>query len=116
MKLIRVTPNEIGAYPPIQELSGTYVPDGMAVWPDEQSTDVFYVYNGFVTLDIQNGVVCGCVPNTDAWEAWKAGQTETEPLPESEPSEADDMAALLVDHEYRLTLLELGLMDDGGEE
>lgn len=33
-----------------------------------------------------------------------------------EPSEQDDMAALLVDHEYRMTLLELGLMDEGSEE
>ena len=28
-----------------------------------------------------------------------------------EPSEADDTAAMLVDHEYRLTLLELGLTE-----
>jgi hypothetical protein len=36
-----------------------------------------------------------------------------EPVPvpdiEPEPSEADDTAAMLIDHEYRLTLLELGL-------
>lgn len=31
--------------------------------------------------------------------------------PTSEPSEADDTAAMLVDHEYRLTLLELGLSE-----
>jgi len=37
---------------------------------------------------------------------------EPEPWPEpiaGEPSEREDMAALLVDHEYRLTLMELGL-------
>lgn len=31
--------------------------------------------------------------------------------PEEEHSEADDTAAMLVDHEYRLTLLELGLTE-----
>lgn len=33
------------------------------------------------------------------------------PEAEPEPSEADDTAAMLVDHEYRLTLLELGLTE-----
>lgn len=32
-------------------------------------------------------------------------------LPEPEPTEEDDAAAMLVDHEYRLTLLELGLTE-----
>lgn len=36
------------------------------------------------------------------------------PVEEDEPTEADDTAAMLVDHEYRLTLLELGL-SEGGE-
>ena len=31
------------------------------------------------------------------------------PAPETEPSQEEDTAALLVDHEFRLTLLELGL-------
>lgn len=31
------------------------------------------------------------------------------PVPESIPTEQDDTAAMLVDHEYRLTLLELGV-------
>lgn len=115
MKIIRAAPNEVGAYPPIQEIDGDHVPDGMALWPDDLSTEEFYAYNGFVTLDIQDGVVCGCIPNTETWETWKAEQHETESFPSPEPSEADDMAALLVDHEYRLTLLELGLMDEGGD-
>lgn len=39
----------------------------------------------------------------------------SEPVPvtdqEAEPTEEDDTAAMLVDHEYRLLLLELGLME-----
>lgn len=36
---------------------------------------------------------------------------EPEPTPDPGPSEADDTAGMLVDHEYRLTLLELGLTE-----
>lgn len=35
-----------------------------------------------------------------------------EPVPEGEPSLSEDLLTMAVDHEYRLTLLELGL---GGE-
>lgn len=46
--------------------------------------------------------------NTEAWEAWK----ESLPDPaEEEPSEEEDTAAMLVDHEFRLTMLELGLSE-----
>ena len=34
--------------------------------------------------------------------------------PEPSPTEAEDTAAMLIDHEYRLTLMELGL-SEGGE-
>ena len=36
---------------------------------------------------------------------------EPEPEIEPVPTEADDTAAMLIDHEYRLTLLELGLTE-----
>ena len=39
--------------------------------------------------------------------------TVPEPEPGPEPSESDDLAAMTVDHEYRLTLLELGLTEGG---
>lgn len=35
---------------------------------------------------------------------------EPEPAP-SEPTEEEDTSAMLIDHEYRLTLLELGLSE-----
>ena len=42
------------------------------------------------------------------------GQYLWEPLPEPEeiPTAQDDTDAILVDHEYRLTLLELGLTEE----
>ena len=47
-------------------------------------------------------------PNVEAWEAWKASLPEPE---EPEPTEEEDTSAMLIDHEYRLTMLELGLAD-----
>lgn len=41
------------------------------------------------------------------------GEITVEDIPdlETEPSQEEDTAAMLVDHEYRLTLLELGLTE-----
>lgn len=55
---------------------------------------------GYCTLDIQDGKLIGLTP------------IERPPEPEPEPAAEEDLAGLLVDHEYRLTLLELGV----GEE
>ncbi len=55
-------------------------------------------------------IVTACTPNTEAWEAWRASlpdQVETV----DEPTAQDDTDAMLVDHEYRLTLLELGVTE-----
>lgn len=38
-------------------------------------------------------------------DTWFDGETQ------NEPTEAEDTAALLVDHEYRMTLLELGITE-----
>jgi len=54
--------------------------------------------------------VTACTPNTEAWEAWRAslpGPVE----PVDEPTAQDDTDAMLIDHEYRLTLLELGVTE-----
>ena len=36
---------------------------------------------------------------------------EPEPMPEPEPTPEEDTAAMLIDHEFRLTLLELGITE-----
>ncbi len=55
-------------------------------------------------------IVRTCTPNTEAWEAWKASLPDPgEPV--DEPTAQDDTDAMLVDHEYRLTLLELGVTE-----
>ena len=102
MKVIYISPNPSGAYPPIQESAFETCPEGMAEWPEELETDTFYSYNGFVTLTVEDGKVTACRPNTEAWERWKAEQ----PDPDLEPAEVT-MEEMMVDHEVRLATLEI---------
>lgn len=96
MKIIQQQPNPSGAYPPIQEGSFSAVPAGMALWPDELSTEAFYAAQGFVSLAVEDveGVptVTACTPDTSALEAWRASQPpEVAPTPEL--SDMDKLAA-----------------------
>ena len=53
--------------------------------------------------DITVEVICG-VPTVTSWTP-----REIPEMPEAEPTAQDDTDTMLVDHEYRLTLLELGV-------
>lgn len=78
------------------------VPDGWAVIPDGMETENFPF--GEVTAEEVNGVMT--VTN------WTPGTIpEPEPEPTPEPTAQDDTDAMMVDHEYRLTLLELGVTE-----
>ena len=79
--------------------------DGCVMLPDEL-LDAYLDTMGFctVTTDEENTVTAVTVDQA-ALDAYKAAHPAAKP----EPTEADDSAAMLVDHEYRLTLLELGL-------
>lgn len=79
------------------------IPDGWAVIPDGMECENFPF--GEVTTEEVNGVMVVA--------SWTPGELpESEPEESTpEPTEADDTAAMLVDHEYRLTLLELGLSE-----
>ena len=111
MKIVSKTPSA-DAYPPILSVDYPAVPEGFALWPEELSTDDFYTYNGFVKLTIRSRqkvpTVISCEPNVEAWEAWKASLP---PAPEPEPDPQDDTDQMLVDHELRITLLELGVTE-----
>ena len=65
----------------------------MAVWPEELSSDTFYEYNGFVTINVEEvdgiPVVTGYEPNVEAWTAWKESLPPPEPEPEPEPTEIE---------------------------
>jgi hypothetical protein len=107
MQIIRATPNASGGYPPIQNT--TSAPEGCLPVADGVDTSVFYEAMGFVMLTVTDGVVTGMTTNTTALEAYRASLPEpTDPV-EPEPTEQEDNDAMLVDHEYRLTLLELGV-------
>lgn len=101
---IQPTPNPSGAYPAPQS---NHAP-GLVYLPDAY-LETFFSYNGFVVLTITDNAVTAIESNTEAWEAWKAEQPE--PV-EPEPTPQEDTDAMLVDHEYRITLLELGVTND----
>lgn len=77
----------------------TAVPEGWAVIPDGMAIpDTF----PFVDIEVEGQTVtamtAGIVP-------------EAEPMPALQPTAQDDTDAMMVDHEYRLTLLELGMTE-----
>lgn len=162
MKLINNTPDQIGNYGVIQTSALNYVPEHMAVWPDELETQTYAQYMGFVTMEFETVEPAPMVTEEEPAEAETAVEAvdvsdeveevaESEPMVEPEldtegtgepvalylrvvsyagnqealeaylatlpepvepePTEEDDTAAMLVDHEYRLTLLELGLTE-----
>ncbi len=111
MKLIWKEPNPSGAYPPIQEMELAAVPVGMAVVPEELDDGVFYESNGFVTLTLDGDVVTAMTANAEARAAWLASRPASVPAAEPAPTEEEDRDAMLVDQEYRLTLLELGVTE-----
>lgn len=77
--------------------SGGACPPGWAVIPAEMALPNFPF--GDVTAEEIDGVL--------TVTGWTAGELPPEPQPE--PSAEDDIEMLLVDHEYRITLLELGV-------
>ena len=99
MKIIEINALSNGAHNN-QTINGVIpVPDGWAVIPDDMTIPETFP---FVNITVENDVVTSMKEGT---------LPEQEPEPTPEPSEEDDTAAMLVDHEYRLTLLELGLTE-----
>lgn len=64
------------------------------------------IANIIVCGDDETAARFGAIPS---YEGAQIGETYAPPPPE--PTESEDTAALLVDHEYRLTLLELGITE-----
>lgn len=108
MQIIKTTPNAAGAYPAIQSWSGTSVPEGYAIVPDELDTSAFYAHNGFVTLEVEDGVVSKLDTNEEAWAAWQASQPEPEDV-EPEISTEELLLEMATDHEARICAIELGV-------
>lgn len=91
------------------------IPEGWALIPENMT-----IPETFPFVDFKTEVVT-YYPK-DEWEKETYTRTEVvgmtagvmpepEPEPEKQPTAQEDTDAMLVDHEYRLTLLELGLFE-----
>ena len=101
MNIIQKQPNPSGAYSPIQSWNGAIPPDGCYQVAD----GVELSCGGFGELTVEDGIVTAFTPDTVAWEQWQAEH----PVPEPQPTAEEDRDAMLVDHEFRITLVELGV-------
>lgn len=100
MRIIEIAALSNGAHR--NQSHPSFVPNGWAVIPSGMDTPNFPF--GEVAVEKLNGVmtVVEWIPSV---------MPELEPEPETEPTAQDDTDFMLVDHEYRITLLELGLTE-----
>lgn len=97
MRIIEIVARDNGAHRN-QNASLSKVPEGWAMIPDDMEIPSTFP---FVDIEVEDGVV---VSMTD-------GVVPERPIVIAEPSAQDDTDAMLIDHEYRLTLLELGITE-----
>lgn len=98
MQIIEIAALDNGAH---RNQNGTFyiIPDGWAVVPASMELPATFP---FVNITVEGGVVTSMTAGV---------APDPEPVPDPVPTEADDTAAMLVDHEYRLTMIELGLYE-----
>lgn len=100
MRIIEIVACDNGAHRN-QNASLSKVPEGWAMIPDDMEIPSTFP---FVDIEVEDGVVvsmtAGVIPEEPAEEE-----------AEYEPTAQDDTDAMLIDHEYRLTLLELGITE-----
>lgn len=98
MLAIELNPLHNGAHRN-QRGEGFLVPEGWAIVPEELEQEAI-LYLPFIQLTVERGVITGvaqgAIPAPDL-------------VPAPEPTEEDDLMAMTIDHEYRITLLELGV-------
>ena len=98
MRLIKIEAETSGGhvYQTIDHIS--QIPKGWAVVPDDMETP--NMPYGDITVEDIDGVM-----TVTSWVA----RENPEPIIEPKPTAQDDIDAMLVDHELRLTMLELGV-------
>lgn len=108
MYIIKREASSNGGRPPLQSWEYGELPEDFAYCPDE-FYDIFYSTDpaGFVDLVIVGDVVTSMSANHAMANAYKEAHPETEEEPIHNPQ--DDIDNMLIDHEYRLTLMELGI-------
>ena len=100
MQYLQPDRNSSATYPPPQS-----TPFLGAIELTDAQADVLVAYNGFVSIE-QDGETVSVIPDTEAWEAWKAEYTPESPTMTTEEAMVD----MLVDLSYRMDLQELGLL------
>ena len=103
MLIIQIEALESGQHP-IQSQSGRktcWLPGYIEV-PGHLERKVWACL-GWCDLTIEGGKLTGITPGAIP---------EPEPAPEPEPTAQEDNDVMLIDHEYRLTLVELGVTSD----
>lgn len=96
MRIIEIEAQDNGAHRN-QTGSLSIIPDGWAVIPDTVAVPSSFP---FVDIEVEDGVVVSMT-------AREVPEVEEEYV----PTARDDADAMLVDHEYRITLLELGITE-----
>ena len=100
MRIIEISALPNGAHNNQNKANG-YIPDGWAVIPPDLAVpDTFPFVDLTVDGQMVVGMTAGVVP-----------EPEPDPEVETTPTAQDDTDAMMVDHEYRLTLLELGVTE-----
>ena len=90
MKIIRLEANPSGSRPPIQDWSGTSLPEGYAYCP-ENFVELFYSTTpaGFVNIEVTDGTVSNMTINQEALDEYIASlPTPQEPTPSEKREEA----------------------------
>lgn len=102
MRIIQIQTNANGAhaYQSVDKL--TKLPNGWAVIPDNMETP------NLPYGDVEVEEICG-IPTVATWTPREMPIVKEMPEVEAEPTAQEDTDTMLVDHEYRLTLLELGV-------
>jgi hypothetical protein len=94
--IIKIEPNSNGSHAN-QSTTPRIIPDGWIEVPPHLEAD-FIASGSFCNLTIETGKLVDITPT----------ERPVEPIPEPIIDPQEDADALLVDHELRLTLLELG--------
>lgn len=110
MYIISKTKNESGAYSALQSWSSPNCPSTHWFYPDEFFSTFYPAdkrFAGFVdiTVDEDKKIVTGVTWNDELYEKYAEEHPEPDPV-EPEPTEEEDISALLIDQEMRLTALE----------
>lgn len=110
MYIIRKEKNADGAYSALQSWNSPNCPSTHWFYPDDL-IEIFYPsdkrFAGFVNIEVDEATstVTSATWDDEAYETY--AEAHPEPTPEDpEPTEEEDISAMLVDQEMRLTALE----------